>query len=112
MISELSETVDDWERRLGVDIRALRQRKRFTQAELAELANVSSSAIKYLEAGKGSSLSTLVRVARALDREEWLTSLLPPKPSVSPMATLRQQRLAQQRGPARVRHSKSDRPPA
>lgn len=105
MESKLLSTVKDGEQRLGGDIRSLRQRRQLTQSELAELANVSQSAIKYLEAGKGSSLSTLILVARALDRSDWLAAFLPPQPSVSPMAALREQRRGHERTPKRVRRS-------
>jgi transcriptional regulator with XRE-family HTH domain len=65
-------TTENWERRFGIEVRRLRQRHELTQAELAEQANVSTSSIKYLEAGKGSSLATVVRVAKALGRVDWL----------------------------------------
>ena len=105
MNSNPVKSVAGWEKQLGGDIRALRHRKRLTQRELAELANVSPSAIKYLEAGRGSSLATLVKVARALDRTEWLASFAPPQPTISPMAVLREQRRAHESQPKRVRRS-------
>jgi transcriptional regulator with XRE-family HTH domain len=95
----------EWERRLGGDVRRLRQRRRLTQAELANRANVSLSAVKYLEAGNGSSLATVVRVARALDRSDWLASFLPPEPPVSPMAVLRERQRAERDRVKRVRHA-------
>lgn len=103
MYSKPLMSVTDWEKQLGGDIRTLRHRRRLTQSELAELANVSPSAIKYLEAGKGSSLATLVKVARALDRTDWLASFAPPQATISPMAVLREQRRAQESQPKRVR---------
>jgi len=39
----------------------LRIRHRLTQAKLAENTNVSLSALKYLESGRGSSLATFRR---------------------------------------------------
>lgn len=98
-------SISDWEKKLGGDIRTLRHRRRLTQNELAGLANVSPSAIKYLEAGKGSSLATLIRVSRALDRTDWLASIAPPQATVSPMAVLREQRRAQESPTTRVRRS-------
>ena len=94
----------EWEQRIGRAVRELRQRAELTQAELAERSNVSLSAVRYLEAGKGSSLSTLVRVVRALDRTSWLEDLAPPEPSVSPIALLRERRATSRRGatPARA----------
>jgi len=92
----------EWEQHIGSQVRELRQRADLTQAELATRANVSLSAVRYLEAGKGSSLSTLVRVVRALDRTPWLETLAPPAPSVSPIALLRDRKATA--GRRRVRH--------
>jgi len=100
-------TTADWERRLGADLRRLRVQNRLTQAELAERANISGSAIKNLEGGKGSSLTTVVRVVRALGRTDWLESLLPPEPGISPMEILRQRRRAETNTPKRVRHPRA-----
>ncbi|MDR1118093.1 MAG: helix-turn-helix transcriptional regulator [Bifidobacteriaceae bacterium] len=75
---------------LGRQIRGLRLDQNLDQAGLASQANVSLSAVKALEAGRGSSLSTLIRVARALGRLDWLYDLRP-APEVSPMALLRAQ---------------------
>src|ERR1017187_90019 len=102
-------TTADWERRLGTDMRRLRLRNRLTQTELAERANVSGSAIKNLEGGKGSSLTTVVRVVRALGRTDWLESLLPPEPAISPMEILRQRRRAETNASQRVRHPRTKR---
>jgi transcriptional regulator with XRE-family HTH domain len=98
----------EWERRLGEDVRRLRRRRRLTQIELADRANVSLSAVKYLEAGKGSSLATVVRVARALDRTDWLESFIPPEPSVSPIAVLRERQRAEKEDTKRVRRATTD----
>jgi transcriptional regulator with XRE-family HTH domain len=98
-------TTADWEHKLGSAARRLRHRNRLTQAELAELANVSISAVKNLESGKGSSLATLIRVVRALGRTDWLESLLPPEPAISPMDKLRERRRMQAASSQRVRHN-------
>jgi transcriptional regulator with XRE-family HTH domain len=94
----------EWEQRVGGAVRELRQRADLTQAELAARANVSLSSVRYLEAGKGSSLATLVRVVRALDRTSWLEDLAPAAPSVSPIALLRERRAVEERQRRRVRH--------
>lgn len=80
-------TVEEWERELGQQVRGLRRRHGLTQTELAAAANVSVGTIRNLEAGVGSSLSTLVAVARALDRSDWLDGFAPPV-TVSPLAML------------------------
>ncbi len=82
-----SSSTDEWEHSLGEQFRAMRIRAGLEQAVLAERADVSIGAIKNLESGKGSSLKTLIKVARALGRTDWLESLAPPV-SVSPMQML------------------------
>ena len=81
-------TVEEWEESIGSAVRRLRHARRLTQAELAQRANVSLSALKNLERGAGSSLASVVRVARALGRAEWLDALAPAEPDFSPMAML------------------------
>lgn len=68
---------EDLERTLGRQVRELRVAKRLTQVELAELANVSTGALKHLEAGAGATIRTLVRVLRALGEEAWVETLGP-----------------------------------
>lgn len=101
-------TISQWEETVGDDVRRLRHRQRLTQVELAARANVSLSALKNLESGKGSTLTTVIRVARALGRIEWLSSLAPSEPSVSPMAALQQRR--QSAAAQRVRHGAARHP--
>jgi len=103
MEMQLLKTTSGWEQDVGEQARRLRQRRRLTQAELASRANISLSALKNLEAGKGSTLGTLIGVARALDRTDWLSSFAPPDPAVSPMAVLRERRRTAKE-PQRIRH--------
>jgi transcriptional regulator with XRE-family HTH domain len=79
---------DEWEQRIGEQFRALRLRQGFDQVELADAAGVSPGAVKNLEQGKGSTLKTLVKVARALGRADWLLEVAPPV-TVSPIEILR-----------------------
>src|SRR5271167_1944120 len=81
-------TVEEWEERLGAQVRAARVGAQMDQATLAALANVSVTALSNLERGKGSSLKTLVATVRALGRTDWLQSLSPPV-TVSPLQLLR-----------------------
>ena len=83
-----STTVEEGEESFGRAVRRLRLARRLTQAELAQRANVSLSALKNLERGGGSSLASVVRVARALGRAEWLDAFAPAEPDFSPMAML------------------------
>jgi transcriptional regulator with XRE-family HTH domain len=81
-------TVEEWEQRLGGQVRAARVAAKLDQATLAALANVSVTALSSLERGKGSSLKTLVATVRALGRTDWLQSLSPAV-TVSPLQLLR-----------------------
>lgn len=76
------------EERVGEQARALRIAAGLDQAQLARLAGVSVGSVKNLEQGKGSTLRTVVRVVRALGREDWLASLAP-RVGVSPIDVLR-----------------------
>lgn len=87
----------DWEAELGREVRRMRLRQDRTQRELADDANVSLSALKGLEAGRGSGVRTLILVARALGRTDWLESFAPREPTISPMQMLRQREQAASR---------------
>ncbi len=80
-------TSEEWERRLGDQVRRARIAARLDMDALAEAANVSTGALRNLEHGRGSTLSTLVKVARVLDRQDWLEGFAP-EVTVSPMAML------------------------
>jgi transcriptional regulator with XRE-family HTH domain len=95
-------TVEEWEALVGAEVRAARIAANVDQASLAARADVSVGALKNLEAGKGSSLKTVVRVVRALDRTDWLEALAPPI-TVSPLAMLAAKRSGG-RPRQRVRH--------
>jgi len=77
-----------WEQEIGARIRAIRKRSELTQQELADLANVSRSAIKYLEAGHGSSLATFIGVAKALNLDKEIDQIFALSSQISPMALL------------------------
>ena len=84
----IERTTEDWLNYLGEQLRESRIREDLSQEELATLANVSVGTIKNLERGKGSSLSTMVQVIRALSRTDWLAALAPPI-TVSPIQMLK-----------------------
>jgi len=72
-------------RQLGHDLRTLRLSRNLTQAVLAAQAGVSVRSLKNLEHGTAM-LRTLVRVAHALGRDEWLASAamnFPPSPTLT-----------------------------
>lgn len=98
-------STSDYELEIGEQIRRLRIANSMDQVQLAQAANVSIGSVKNLENGKGSSLKTLVMIARALNMESWLESLSP-EITVSPMQMLRDQNINAPR--RRVYRSRKD----
>jgi len=80
-------TTDEWSAELGAQLRQLRLRKQIEQKQLSEMAGVALNAVKNLESGKGATVSSLIKVLRALGRADWLQSLAPPV-SISPLQLL------------------------
>ena len=87
---ETRRTIAEWEADIGQQVRTLRRRAEMTQRELARSANVSVGTIRNLESGAGSTLATLVSIARVLGRSDWLSALAPPV-TISPLAMLKAQ---------------------
>ena len=94
-------TTDELEEKLGAHLRAARLGKNATQAEVAQQAGVALGAVRALEAGRGARVATLVRVLRALDRQDWL-DLLQPEASISPMQLLKSKTPRQRAGRPRL----------
>jgi transcriptional regulator with XRE-family HTH domain len=89
-------TTVEWEVTLGQSLRQLRLRQNIDQRQLAARANVALNAVKRLEGGKGATVTSLVKVLRALGREEWLGTLAPPV-TVSPLQMLKARKPVRQR---------------
>ena len=87
---------DELQAALGKQLKELRIAKNLDQITTAEKAGISEKALRNLEAGRGSSIETLVRVLKALDSLDGLR-LLAPKPFVSPLALLRHSQTARRR---------------
>jgi transcriptional regulator with XRE-family HTH domain len=81
-------TTREQQAEIGKRLKAERIRAGLEQTEVAALANISVGAVKNLEGGKGSSLSSFIRVLRALKLEDVLDTL-PPADMPSPMLALR-----------------------
>jgi transcriptional regulator with XRE-family HTH domain len=62
---------------LGEGIRRSRLDRNLEQQKLAAQAGISVRALQDLEAGRGSSLNTLLRVVGALGKESWVKALAP-----------------------------------
>ncbi len=84
---------------VGEKLRALRLLRDIDQFSLAARAGVSVSALKTLESGRGTTLHTLVRVVRALGREDWFATIAP----IATINPLTMTRAAQPRQRARKR---------
>ena len=72
-----SKTPEEMEVAFGQQLRELRLRRNIDQRQLAEQAGVALNAVKNLENGRGATLTSLVKVLRALGRADWLETLAP-----------------------------------
>lgn len=86
---------------VGESLKTLRLSRNIGQQLLAERAGVSTRALQSLENGEGSTLSTFVKVMRALGREDWFRTLAPVA-TVNPMTVVRKARPRQRAGTPRV----------
>lgn len=87
MVETISHTPDELVETLGRQLRQLRLSTGLTQATVADKAGISPRALRDLEAGRGSSLHTFVRVLKALGADDAIDTLVP-QPGISPMALL------------------------
>jgi transcriptional regulator with XRE-family HTH domain len=67
--------VERVERDLGLVVRELRIKRDYSQRELADRAGVGLTALRSLEKGHGSTLTTLSKIVHALGRDNWLAML-------------------------------------
>jgi transcriptional regulator with XRE-family HTH domain len=91
---------EEIEAEIGKQLRDLRLRQNIDQRRLAERAGVALNAVKNLESGKGATLTSLVKVLRALGRAEWFGSLAP-EVSISPLQMLRNKPVRRRAGRTR-----------
>jgi transcriptional regulator with XRE-family HTH domain len=98
---------DKLEELLGRQVRQARVHKELTQAEVATRANVSLGALRHLESGSGATVSTLVKVLRALGQEDWLATLAekPDPSSFNPLDLLSAAETEQRARRRRVRRA-------
>ena len=98
-MSETSfKSISELQAALGGQLQNLRISKNLDQRTTAEKAGISEKALRNLEAGRGSTVETLLRVLKALDTLEGI-EMLAPKPSVNPLSLLRGTKVRR-----RVRH--------
>ena len=73
---------------LGERMRRLRLSRNMDQLTAAKKAGVSEKALRNLEAGRGSSVETLLRVLKALDYLQGIEALAP-EVTINPLTMLR-----------------------
>lgn len=83
-------------RDLGRRIETYRISRRIKQEELADLAGLSRVTLGKLEAGKGATLDSLLRVLRALGLDDRILNLVPDA-GISPLDPMAAQGQARQR---------------
>jgi transcriptional regulator with XRE-family HTH domain len=76
---------------LGQRIRRLRLQRNLDQRTTAEKAGIAEKSLRNLEAGRGSSVETLLRTLKALESLDGI-EMLAPEPSVNPLALLKSAR--------------------
>jgi transcriptional regulator with XRE-family HTH domain len=86
------ETKDEYEIELGKAIRQARIRNGFTLEDVAARANLSPTSVRALELGRGSTVTTLVRVLRVLGETRLITDWANEGQGFSPIMVLRETR--------------------
>jgi transcriptional regulator with XRE-family HTH domain len=89
-------------------LQRLRLSRNVDQRTVAEKAGIARAALQNLEAGRGSSVKTLVRTLKALNYLEGI-EILAPEPTVNPLALLKTKRLPERaRRPRKPRREKQN----
>jgi transcriptional regulator with XRE-family HTH domain len=86
------ETKDEHEIELGRAIRQARIRNGFALEDVAARANLSPTSVRALELGRGSTVTTLVKVLRVLGETRLITDWAASGQAFSPIAMLRETR--------------------
>ena len=81
---KIMSTPEELEETLGEHIKALRLQNNIDRRTLCERAGVSENSLRNLENGRGTTLKTLTRIIKALNRESWLLQLAP-QTSINPL---------------------------
>ncbi|GHT77830.1 hypothetical protein FACS1894104_0070 [Actinomycetota bacterium] len=81
---------DTLEAALGLAIRQLRLKRELALEEVADRASLSATSVRSLELGRGSSLSTLIKVLEAIDETAFLEQWIDAQNAPSPIEALRQ----------------------
>ena len=92
----------EWEIAIGRAISKMRRAQGKSQQEFAQIAGLSASAIKKIEGGDGSTMRSLILIASALGRREWLSSFAVSEPAISPLSLFMEQEKATQKAPQKT----------
>jgi len=84
--------MDIFEQKMGETIRRLRIQKGLPLEEVAAKANLSPISVRALELGRGSTLSTMLKVLKAIDETAFIGDWMDKSLIVSPMKALRESR--------------------
>jgi len=103
MVEQVFRTPEELQTLLGERIRKLRLSRNMDQLTTANKAGISEKALRNLEAGRGSTVETLLRTLKALDSLQGI-EMLAPDVTVNPLALLRSAK-----APQRVRRSRTQR---
>lgn len=92
---------------LGENLKALRLQKNLDRQTLCERADVSVSALRHLEDGQGATVKTLIRIVRALDRQDWVMAVAP-QISINPLHMVKDKPQRQRASRRRRIHGKKE----
>jgi transcriptional regulator with XRE-family HTH domain len=80
------------EAQIGETIRRLRIRKKLPLEDVAARASLSPVSVRALELGRGSTLSTMLKVLKAIDEADFILDWVEKSKEISPMQALRNSR--------------------
>ena len=93
------------EKKIGETIRRLRIRKGLPLEDVAAKASLSPISVRALELGRGSTLSTMLKVLKAIDETDFILDWADKSNEISPLQSLRTSR-KQAAEPKRVSRSR------
>ncbi|MCL1982154.1 MAG: helix-turn-helix domain-containing protein [Clostridiales bacterium] len=80
------------EKKIGETIRRLRIRKKLPLEDVAARASLSPITVRALELGRGSTLSTMLKVLKAIDETDFILDWAGKSTEISPIQMLRDSR--------------------
>ncbi|GAB2821230.1 hypothetical protein GCM10027022_09330 [Alpinimonas psychrophila] len=90
-MSYVNRSTVEWQSAIGENIRDARIAREMDQQTLADRASVNRVTLSRLENGDTTTVATLIKVIRALGREDWFDSLDETGGGLSPLALARQE---------------------